>query len=561
MLARRGRPAFQLEMESALYSDIDIVLAASLQIDGDYAGDPTTLREALSGPHAAQWSAALQEEFTSIRKMGVYKLIPRSAVPSGNRIMHGKPVWCLKRDENGDPVHFKARWVIRGFEAVYGQDYTRTTLLTMCMESFCLLLHLAASLDWELLQVDVKTAFLYGLLPDDEICYMEQPKGFEDSAYPDYVWQLWKGLYGMPQGGRTWNRTMHEHLTSVGFQCLDEEYCLYMRTSSEGTVVTDVHVNDFLAIASTIAAGDRFKANLRRAWSISDLGEARFCIGISIQRDRSVRTICISQTALIDRIIEQFGMADAFPVSTPMEFGKKLSQTQAPLTDNEKREALAWPYRALVGSLNYVAVGSRPNLSFAVQQLSQFLDCYGQAHWDAAKCVVRYLKGTRSLSLSLGGDRPAYLLGYSDSDWAGCVDTRWSTAGYCFSLGSGMISWCSRKQPSPANSSTEAEYIAAAEAAKQCVWLRCVLTAIGYALPDASPLLVDNRSAITLSGDPSFHARSKHIEIKYHILRHYTNSNQICVLWVPTANNISDIFTKALAGPQFSVLRSYLGLS
>ncbi|CDO77251.1 hypothetical protein BN946_scf184753.g1 [Trametes cinnabarina] len=322
---RDARTAARSATDSSALSDLDHALAATLQLDHDYAGDPTSLKEALSSAFSQEWTTALKEEFASIKELGVYKLIPRRAVPYGRRIMHGKPVFRLKRDEHGNPVRFKARWVCKGYEAVWGQDYNRTTSPTMRMESFRVLLHLAASLNWELLQVDVKTAFLYGLLPDDEVCYMEQPQGFEEPRREDWVWELHKGLYGMPQGGRTWNRTMHSHLVSAGFTRIDSEYCIYYRTSPEGTVITGVHVDDFLAIASSPAAGALFKADLRRAWTISDLGEARFCIGIAIERDRATRTIRISQTALIDRVITQFGLADAHPVATPMETTKLLA--------------------------------------------------------------------------------------------------------------------------------------------------------------------------------------------------------------------------------------------
>lgn len=389
---------------------------------------------------------------------------------------------------------------------------------------------------------------------------MEQPRGFEVPGKESHVWELHKGLYGMPQGGRTWNRTMHAHLTAKGFTRTAAEYCVYHRTTSAGTVVFGVHVDDMLAIGSTPAARTEFIADLREAWAISDLGDARFCVGIAIDRDREARTVRISQTALIDKIIAQFGLADAHPVTTPMESGCKLSREDSPSSDDERRAAQSWPYRALVGSLNYVAVGSRPDISFAVQQLAQFLDCYGRKHWDAAKRVARYLKGTRDLCLFLGGDRASYLLGYTDSDWARCPDTRRSIGGYCFSLGSGMVSWCARKQPTVADSSTEAEYVAAAEASKEAAWLRAVLLAVGFPQSHASPLCADNTGAITLSCDPSFHARTKHIEVKHHILRDYCNSDALIMHWVPSADNTADIFTKPLASPQFVLLRGYLGL-
>ncbi|OJT07316.1 Retrovirus-related Pol polyprotein from transposon TNT 1-94 [Trametes pubescens] len=558
---RIARHNTRIAADIANFTDLDLALAASLQLDSDYEGDPTSLKDALASPFAAEWRTALAEEFASIKDLGVYNLIPRASVPGNRRIMHGKPVFRLKRDEHGNPVRFKARWVCKGYEAVWGQDYYSTTSPTMHLESFRVLIHLAASLDWDLHQVDVKTAFLYGTLPENEICYMEQPRGFEMPGKSDWVWELRKGLYGMPQGGRTWNRTMHDHLVAVGFSRVPSKYCLYHRTTAAGTVITGVHVDDFLAIASSPAAGALFKADLHREWNISDLGEAKFCIGIGIARDRASHTSMISQTALIDRIISQFGLSDAHPVLTPMETDCNLSRVHdSPKTEDEKLAARSWPYRALVGSLNYVAVGSRPDISFAVQQLSQFLDCYGRNHWEAAKRVVRYLKGTRTLALHLGGSRAAFLLGYTDSNHARCADTRHSVGGYCFSLGSGMVSWAARKQPTPSGSTTEAEYIAAAEASKEGVWLRSILLAIGHEQTRPTPLAVDNSAAVTLTGDPTHHSKTKHIDIKHHIIRDYVATEQLHVHWIPTDDNVADIFTKPLAGPKFTLFRGCLGI-
>lgn len=543
------------------WSDADIALAATLQLDSEYQDDPVSLREALDGPFGSHWTGAIKEELKSIKDLEVYELIPRSEVPAGRKIMDGKFVFRLKRDENGDPTRFKARWVCRGFQAVPGIDFNKTTSPTMRMESLRAILHIAAARDWDIFQVDVKTAFLYGLRPDGEECYMEQPPGFVEPGFEDHVWQLNRSLYGLPDGGRCWYKTMDKELLAIGFARAPTEACIYMRTTEKGTVLTGVHVDDHLGASSTTAARLEFIADLCRLWKLSDVDAARFVVGIHILRHPETRTVSLSQTALIDRIVEKFNLVDAAPISSPMDPGLKLSRDQCPSTPEERAAMVNVPYRALVGSLNYVAVGTRPDISYAVQQLAQFLDSYGPVHWEAAKRVVRYLRGTRTLSLRLGGPRVAHLVGFSDSDWARCVDTRRSVGGYCFSLGSGVISWCARKQPTVSDSSTEAEYIAAAEAAKEAVWLRSLLEFVDLRQPKASPLLLDNSGAIVLSGDPSFHARSKHIEIKHHILREYTAAGKLDVRYVNTKDNIADIFTKPLPTPAFELLRGYLGLA
>lgn len=530
-------------------------------VNVEYPGDPNNLKEAYASPFADQWRAALADEFKSIKDLGVYKLVPRSSVPAGRRIMKGRPVFRLKRDENGNPVRFKARWVCKGYEAVFGQDYTHTSSPTMRMESFRVLLHIAAANNWELHQVDIKTAFLYGFLPDDEVCYMEQPSGFEEPGQADWVWELIKGLYGMKQGGRVWNKTMHSRLIQLGFTRLACEYCIYTRCSALGTILTGVHVDDFAIVASTTPAAVRFKEELQQEWQISDLGEARFCIGIAIERDRATCSIRISQTALIDKIISQFRLSDAYPVSAPMDPGLRLSCAHhSPKTAELKAEAAVLPYRALVGSLMYVAIGTRPDIMFAVQNLSQFLDCYGPIHWEAAKRVVRYLKGTRELRLTIGGRHAIALIGFTDADHGACLDSRRSVSGYCFSLGSGIISWCSRKQKTVSTSSCESEYVAGSESSKELVWLRALLTGLGFPPTYATPLLCDNNSAIKLSDDPSFHSRVKHIDIKYHLIREYSDNNVLHVSWISTHDNVADIFTKPLGPKPFLRLRAFMGI-
>ena len=366
--------------------------------------NPATYQEAMESPYAADWTCALQEEFDSLKELGVYRLVPRSSVPVGCRIMCGRPIFKVKRDENGELTWFKARYVCRGYTAVYGQDYMKTMSPTACMESFCVLAHLGAALDWEIEQLDIKTAFLNGILAPDEVCYMEQPEGFVEPGQEDCVWELQHGLYGMKQGGRVWNKTLHAKLIAWRFTRLKCEYCVYYRRDTAGIVVLAIHVDDFFMFGDSKPALGTFKEQLQTHWKISDGGPAHFHIGVAIERDRSNRMIGLSQMALIDHIVSQFRLADALPVATPMEPGCHLSKAMS-LKTEEERSAMSWtPYRELIGSLMYLAVGTRPDIVFAVNQLCRFLDLYGKGHWEAAKRVVRYLKGTRQFRLVLGGE-------------------------------------------------------------------------------------------------------------------------------------------------------------
>ena len=217
----------------------------------------------------------------------------------------GRYNWCLK-DSNRSTVA------------------TKTTSPTARMESWRILLHIAATLGWDAQQIDIKTAFLYGLLPEDEVQYMEQLEGFLKPGKETWVWKLLRGLYGMKQAGRIWNRTMNEAMISWGFTRLGTESCVYYRLWMSGIIITAVHVDDFLAIASLKEENSSFKEDMRKIWMISDLGDVSFCVRIAIKWDRIQNTIYLSQTALIDRVIAQFGQKDSHPVTILIDPGLKL---------------------------------------------------------------------------------------------------------------------------------------------------------------------------------------------------------------------------------------------
>ena len=334
----------------------------------EFEDEPKTWDEAKQSADAKRWEEGYRDELKSLKEMGVYKLVPRCDIPQGTKIRKGRPVFRIKRDETGKAVRWKVRLVFKGFEQIYGKDYTKTTSPTARMESWRILLHLAAALDWDAQQIDIKTAFLYGLLPDDEIQYMEQPNGFEEPGKEEYVWRIERGLYGMKQSGRIWNQTMNEQMLTWGFTRLSCESCIYYRNSDNGTIISAVHVDDFLSIASNKEENERFKDQMRSVWTISDLGAVRFVVGIAVAWDRPNRTVMLSQTALIDKIVTQFGQKNASPASVPMDPGLKLRRADYKKLPREELDQISkLPYRSLVGCLLYLSIGTRPDISYSVQ--------------------------------------------------------------------------------------------------------------------------------------------------------------------------------------------------
>jgi hypothetical protein len=462
----------------------------------------------------------------------------------------------------GNVICNKVQYCVKGFRQVYGRDYTDTTSPTACLESFRAILHIAATRGWDIQQVDVKTAFLNATLPADKIQYARQPKHFEEAGKEGWVWKLLKSLYGLKQSGRIWNREMHDAMLSWGFRWLLCEWCVYVRVDGDITNLIAVHVDNMICAGSTPAANAFFKEQLRSRWEISDLGDVKFCLGIGIVPERC--TIALSQTALIDRLISQFYQCDTYPAPTPMEAGLRLTR---PSPDDPKLSRLnidrlaQTSYRSLVGGLMYLALGTRADIAFAVNHLAGFLDCYGFEHWRAAIRILRYLKGTRTLALILGGLADVFLTGHSDTDFANDSDKRKSVMGYTFSLGSGVISWASRKQKVVTLSSTEAEYIGASKAAKESCWLRMLLRGLTIPVDSPTPLLYDNNAARILAADQAYHARAKHIDNRYHHIRDCVEKKKIFLPHIPSHDNVADTLTKALPNTDFVRHRTALGIA
>jgi len=307
-------------------SDVE---TGSLEPTADTNDDPSW-KEALASPQREYWIAGARDELCSLQDLQVFALVPRSAVPCEKRLLKGKLVCKRKRDDNGNIIWYKVHYVAKGYAQLPGIDFTKTTAPTARLESFRSLLHLAATLQWDVQHFDIKTAFLHGVLPDDETAYMEQPPGFEVPGKETWVMRLMKSIYGMRQASRRWNETFHKAIEELGFSRVPCEWCVYSRHTPTGTVIFCVHVDDIFSIANPPEENARFRDELKSKWDISDLGPAKFGLGIAIER--GVNTISLSQTAFIDRVTDRFGQTDAHPVDTPMIAGLQLRRPDKSIT-------------------------------------------------------------------------------------------------------------------------------------------------------------------------------------------------------------------------------------
>lgn len=302
----------------------------------------------------------------------------------------------------------------------------------------------------------------------------------------------------------------------MGFSRAEVDQAVFYKGNENAKIIVVIHVDDCTIAASTIEDIVAFKTELRQHIEVTDLDELHWLLGIEVRRDRDRRTISLSQRAYIDSILRRFSFEELKPASSPMEPHTQLTSSQAPATAHEVSIVRDAPYQEAVGALMYASIATRPDITFAVSVVSRFSANPGVPHWNAVKRIHRYLSGTRDLWLTYGSDaRP--LVGYGDADGSMAED-RHAISGYAFLIDGGAVSWSSKRQEIISLSTTESEYVAATHAMKEALWLRSLVKEILKPIDGPTVLFSDNQSAIALAHDHQYHARSKHIDIRYHFI-------------------------------------------
>ena len=439
-----------------------------------------------------------------------------------------------KLNPDGSLERRKARLVACGYSQTHGVDFFETFSPVVRYESVRCVLALAAEKNMVLKQFDVKTAFLNGKLSEE--VYMRQPEGYDDGS--GRVCRLHKSLYGLKQSSRNWNETFSRFIEQEGFHATAEDTCVYLRKRGNDWTIICLYVDDGLIAGTNESSVSSFISKLQKRFQVT-VNEPTCYVGMEIRQDRKNKTIAVSQSGYIRRVLEKFGMTDANPVATPMEPSVKLMI-------EDSKDKFECPYREAIGCLNYLSQVSRPDITFAVNRLARYCESPKQVHWNAVKRVIRYLKGTIEYSIRFSGTSKAGLTGHCDSDWGGDEHENRSTSGYVFQLNGGPVAWSSRLQKTSALSVTEAEYMALTEALTEALWLRPYLKSIGLEVDDATPIRVDNQAAIHLSLNPEFHRRTKHVGIRYHRIRQEQDMKVVSVEYVQTDQNPADMLTKAV---------------
>ncbi|KAK9076273.1 hypothetical protein SSX86_004606 [Deinandra increscens subsp. villosa] len=490
-----------------------------------------------------KWLDAMQTELEAIKRNNTWTL---TQLPKNQKAIGLKWVFKLKKDANGEVTKHKARLVAKGYVQLKGVDYEEVFAPVARIETVRLILAMAATNNWRVHHLDVKTAFLNGELQEE--VYVTQPDGFEVKGKEAYVYKLHKALYGLKQAPRAWNSKLDKTLKGLGFTKCIHEAGVYVIKRSGSVLILCVYVDDILLTGTRENDIQSFKERMKTHFEMSDMGLLSYYLGIENRRG-----ICIKQAAYARKVLKLAGMENCNPSQFPMEHKLQLTK------DDDGKPVDPTFYRQLIGSLRYL-VHTRPDLGYSVGVVSRFMENPKETHLAAVKHILRYIKGTiyNGLIYEAGGD--AKLVGYSDSSFGCDKEDGRSTTGTIFYYSGNVITWTSQKQRTVALSSCQAEYMAATEAACQALWLRNLLSEITGEQPPCVELRVDNEGAIGLSKNPTFHKRSRHIDTKYHFIRECVERGQIIVKHVDGKLQKADILTKSLPRTKFIEMKILIGV-
>ena len=494
----------------------------------------------------APWSAAMQEEMQALMDNNTWTLEDMPADRSAVKCM-----WIFKKKFNsaGNVDRHRARLVAKGFSQRRGIDFKDTYAPVVRYESIRIFLALAAGMDMDMKQFDVRTAFLHGDL--NEVIFMDQPAGYDDKSGKK-CW-LRKGLYGLKQAPRQWNEKFNSFLVSYGLEPSQQDPCIYVcRQEEKGLILLALYVDDGLLACSKPAVMGKMLKDLDRAFKIRTSDPDVF-VGLEISRCRHSKSISVGQPAYIDRMLARFHMTDCKPVKTPGVAGSRLTKEDVPADEDD------FPYREAVGSLMFAMTCTRPDIAFEVSAVARFVEMPASSHKTAVKRILRYLKGTRDVRIKYAGNN-LELESFCDAGYIADVNDPRSQAGRIHTINSGAVSWSSSLMKLLAHSTTEAEYMAMDEACKDVAWLRQLLQDMTCRQDGPTPLWSDNTGAIALVHNGEYHPRTRHISVRYHYVRQEEKLGHVVVNFMPTEEMPADMLTKSLVEPALRKCRLRVNL-
>ena len=514
---------------------------------------------------AARWNPPIASELNSLgkeRNVWIVPSIPIKDIPR-HLIVPSKCVFDIQYNPDGTFKKDKVRLVCRGdrWEAIFD---TETYAGTVRSESVKFVIAIAAELDLDLESIDVKTAFLHGDLEPGEIIYMRRPAGMTDADMPEVV-QLVKCIYGLPQASQRFRKHSDGELRRAGFKPLISDPCVYLKSEGSDFIIAMIHVDDIGFATSSSAMLAEVKRSLSETYEISVIKDMEYYLGMHILRDRPNKAITILQDGYIMSLVERWGIdvsSGAYFPSTPMIVD--ASPTHLRVAKRSTSDVLLSPslvtiFQAKVGGLVYLAKQTRPDILFPVSEMSRQCKMPTQRNMLAVDHILRYVAGTRMLGLYFHSGEGIRLYATVDASYACHADLK-SHTGLTLHIGrmSGSVHSLSKKQTVTADSSTVAELIGAHSCSKEILWGRNFLEELNFPQQQPTILFEDNLSTIAIISKPGNGNKSKHIHLRYNVLRELVLNKMIEVVHLPGIDMTSDILTKATGTTVFLHLRPRL---
>lgn len=532
---KRNTPSYLQDYEL----EEDMNLFSALTAGNLFSEVPKSYNKAIEQGH--EWQEAIKEELQALEENNTWELV---IPPMDAEIIDSKWVFSEKMVEG--QVKKKARLVARGFKQSVINDDVYAPVARMA--SIRVLLSLYVEFDLNICQLDVKSAFLNGTLKTHVFMYPPQGLYVENK---NVVCELHKALYGLRQSPKCWNSLFNDNLIELGFQRSKKDPCLYF---TENTYIL-IHVDDIIILSKSKETLNFVKHSLSNKFKMTEFkSDVIHFLGLEISK--SGDTVYINQSSLIRKILEKFDMLQCKPHDLPMQPRLQISCDTKVLTCDTNL-----PYRELIGSLMYIMLGTRPDLSFCISYFSQFQNCYTEEHWKYLKHTLKYLNKTQNFGLKFikSNDTKINICAYADSDFANNSLDRKSMTGFLIKINSNIIEWKTQKQSVVALSSAESEYLSLSSCIRECLFLGQMLSEIlNY---DLFPINVyeDNQSCIKMASTMET-KRTKHIDVRHHFIREYVEQEKIILHYIPTEEQQADILTKALPNPKFKVFRNNLNI-
>ena len=495
---------------------------------------PLNFNDIFGRPDGKKWLEAVENELNNMKIKKVYSVV--KSIPNNKNLISSKWVFSYKRDDKGNIIKYKARLVARGFSQIYGVDYEETFSPTLKQDSLRIITNLSAYYNFDMYQLDIKAAYLNAEV--EEELYMETPEGFENPGF----WKLNKAIYGLKQAGRMWNNKINETLLKLGFTRTKSEPCVYCKRDNKGNIscILAIYVDDII-ISGKKNEINYVKSEIKNIFDLSDIGPVDFIIGIKFIKTKY--GYIMHQLQYLNKILEKFKIE---------EYNQISSLTYIQDEELRKRSFDPKKYMQAVGSLLYLAMGTRPDILFATSKASRKNRNPTYEDWINVIKIFRYLKGTKYYGLSYTGN--INLDVYVDADLGGDEETKRSTTGFIINMGKTPICWYSKLQHCVSISTAESEYYSLNECALKCMWFKNFMRELNINTGTIK-IKVDNKAAIYNSENETINPKSRHINLRYHKVRELVREKEIKLEYIKSENNLADGLTKYLNGPLLNKFR------